>query len=152
MSRKKQSARLMLILSLVIFVTLACDPFVYLPGGGSAYPSTTEMIPTPTPLCGGNVTGSWSGDASGGSETYTYTMSLTQNGCMVTGSSLTAGTTSASVNGYVDRGVFHFTESGPGNNCYWTANLTLFYEGNQLTDMEGNVTNCSQKLISLSRN
>lgn len=147
MSRKNLFARYLIILPLIGFVTLACEWMgVNLPLG----PSGTVLPPSPTqtPLCGGDVTGSWSGTAFLGNDSVTYSMNLVQTGCQVAGTSQSGGNLTATVTGYVENGRFHFTESGTGNACYWTGTLTIDLIRNE---MFGKVTNCSQRQIDLYR-
>ena len=147
MPRKKLFPRFLLILPLIGLATLSCEFMsVNLPLG----PSGTVIPPSPTttPLCGGDVSGSWSGTAFLGNDTITYSMNLVQTGCQVTGTSQSAGSITASVQGTVENGRFHFTESGSGQNCYWTGTLTIDLIRNE---MFGQVTNCSMKQIDLFR-
>lgn len=144
MSPQKKLARYLVIPLLILFVSLACELF-HLPGMENI-PGNPTSSPVPTPLCGGDVTGAWSGTAGEGNEAVTYSMNLVQKDCTVSGTSRTEGSISASVNGSVDQGIFHFTESGSGNNCYWTGNLSIKWPFDQMT---GKVTNCSGKQITL---
>jgi hypothetical protein len=147
MPRKTLFTRFLLILPLLGLLTLSCEFMgVSLPIGESDI--THFPSPTTTPLCGGDVSGSWSGTAFLGNDTITYSMNLVQTGCQVTGTSQSAGAITASVQGTVENGKFHFTESGTGENCYWTGTLTMDLRRNELF---GQVTNCSQKQIDLFR-
>ena len=136
-----------LILTMIVCVTLACWPFEH----DDDPPDYTPPLPTPTPQCGGDVSGEWTGSAGIGDESVPYSMKLQQTECDVTGTSLASYTTSATVTGYVEGGIFHFTESGPGNNCYWTGSLLLVVPPTGRDTLAGDVTNCSQKFISLER-
>jgi hypothetical protein len=150
MSRKNPFAHHWLILTLIVCVILACNGPNLL--DDETPPSSyTPPPPTPTPLCGGDVSGEWEGVAGYGDEQVPYSMSLHQTGCTVTGTSLASYTTAATVTGYVESGVFHFTESGSGNNCYWTGALFLVVPDTGRDTLRGDVTNCSQKFISLER-
>jgi hypothetical protein len=148
MSRNTQSARVWLILTMIVFVTLACYPFS---GDDEPPPGYTPPLPTPTPQCGGDVSGEWTGAAGIGDESVPYSMNLQQTECDVTGTSLASYTTSATVTGYVEGGIFYFTESGPGNNCYWTGSLFFVVPLTGRDRLSGDVTNCSKKFISLER-
>jgi hypothetical protein len=158
MPRNKQFASLWMMIFLVILVALACRIGPIWIGGGEPTPFTgidPHMIetnralitPLPTPQCGGNVTGAWIGYAENSKGRVTYYMRLTQTDCTVTGTSKTEDIVST-VKGNVDQGVFHYSESGTGNNCYWKANLTIQPPGNKMT---GSVTNCSKKQIFLEK-
>jgi hypothetical protein len=145
MSHKKLLPRYLIILPLIGLLTLSCEFMgVNLPFG----PSGTVLPPSPTvtPQCGGNVTGTWSGTAFLGNDSVTYSMNLVQTDCQVTGTSQSGGAITATVQGYVENGKFHFTESGTGNACYWTGTLSIDLIRNE---MFGQVTNCSQKQIDL---
>ncbi len=140
MAHRKQIVIRLCIPCLIVLLSLACDSPLLQPNSG--IPTQTLA---PTPECGGNISGTWLGTAG----EYTYKMVLHQTGCTVTGSSSTDGSTGSTINGTVDQGVFHFTESGsePGA-CYWTGNLTIRWPGNE---MIGTVTNCSKPEISLHK-
>jgi len=149
MFRKNPPARHWLVLALMVCVILACRlPFE---DEDPPPPGYTPPPPTPTPQCGGDVSGEWQGGAGIGDESVPYSMKLQQTGCNVTGTSLASYTTAATVTGYVEGGIFHFTESGPGNNCYWTGALFLVVPPTGRDTLSGDVTNCSQKFISLER-
>lgn len=104
-------------------------------------PTQSNISPTKS-LCGGDVSGNWSGFASNNNKEYTYFMSLYQSGCQVTGSSYSD--MRATVSGYVENGVFYFSENGSENTCYWKGYLTIV--GNRMT---GQVENCDRFQINL---
>jgi serine/threonine protein kinase len=141
------------------------------PSGTSSYATTTRStngqafvptnIPTRTsipptslpvavPLCKANVSGNWSGFYIENSKKILYSLKLTQIGCRISGTSLSGGAVTSTVNGYVENEKFYLTESGEVtgdvNTCYWTAVLTI--NGNR---MMGDATNCAKPYIELVR-
>lgn len=147
MSGKNPFPRYLFFLTLLVFMALACG------FGSDDEPPPSYVPPTlePTPMCGGDVSGTWDGGAGFGDERQPYSLTLVQTGCTVTGTSTSWGQCTARVNGTVDKGIFHYSESGSESCCYWSADLTLVIAPKGRDTLSGEVTNCSKKFISLER-
>jgi len=147
MSRKKQFPCYLLFLTLLLFMVFACAPL----GDDDPPPSYVPPTLEPTPPCGGDVSGDWDGSAGFGDDQVPYSLHLVQTGCTVTGTSTSWGQCSANVNGYIDQGILHYSESGSENCCYWSAALILVISDTGRDHLSGDVANCSKKFISLER-